>query len=284
MHDNIHTAIQAGRQQTQEIHQFGFKPSVAMHQECKLVPLVPEKLPDGPRFLTADVMFYEPDQFIAYLESWQDQGTRVWYNEKGEFQAIIDFHRPPLLDDPTDNPTPSTARYGDHIARLHLQSSPEWMAWLAKNEKPMGQVEFAEFIEDQARDIVTPDPVTMLQVATGLQANQNCTLRSAINQANGSLTLAWDQQVEGRVQGSNQEIPAQFQIGIRPFVGCARYPVDCRLRYRIDGGKLKMHYEALHLDVIAEDALAKVVEQIAKETALPVAMGACKVEAIKAGM
>lgn len=282
MHDNIQTAIQAGRMQTQEIINKGFKNAVAMHNECKLVLLTPDKL-EKPRFLTADVTFHEPDRFMDYLNAWADEASRVFYTDGGEFMAVIDYHRP----EKTAPEQPGMARipqHGDHIARLKLVPSPEWKEWSDWNGKEMGQVGFAEFIEDHARDIVSPDPMTMLRIATGLQAQQNSTFRSAINQTNGAINVAFDNQIEGKVQGTNQEIPAQFQVGLRPFMGTARYPVDCRLRYRVPNGQLKLLYKALHLDVIVEDALAKVVEHIAKETALPVAMGACKLETIKAGM
>ena len=175
-------------------------------------------------------------------------------------------------------------RHGDHLAVLKLKRSPEWQTWASKSETGMAQVEFAEFIEDNARDILTPGPIEMLEIATGLQATVGATFRSAINQANGTVQLNWDEQVEGSVKGTGKAIPTEFQVGIRPFLGTERYPIDCRLRYRVSGGSLRLHYKALHLDPITEAALEGIVARIRDETSIMPALGAHDQESFKRGM
>jgi uncharacterized protein YfdQ (DUF2303 family) len=262
--DTIHAAIEAGKALT-ILHQVkGYKPVVtAPFLKDGSAILVPEKL-DAPRYLTARPVFNDTAAFIAYVNSFKFGSSRIFYTQEGHFTAVIDYHDAGGLD----------RAFGDHLAILSLKRSPEWEVWRAKSEEQMAQQQFAEFIEDNLRDILTPDPAKMMQVATGLHATVGATFRQATNQANGSALLQWDEQVQGTVSGSQEEIPTTFSVGLRPFMGTERYPVDCRLRYRVNGGSLRLHYKALHLDPITEAALDGIVAKVRDETGIMPALGA----------
>ena len=261
--NSIHAAIEAGKNLTQ-LHQVtGFKPALTAPHLAGPAALTPEKL-EFPRFLTAAPRFQDSGAFIAYVNAFKMTATRIFYVQAGKFLAVIDYH---------DSTAHGVAMHGDHLAYLDLTRSPEWITWANNSEKAMNQQEFAEFVEDNARDILQPSPMLMLEIATGLQATVGATFRSAINQANGTVQLSWDEQVEGTVKGTGKAIPAQFQIGVRPFMGTERYPVDCRLRYRVAGGSLKLHYKALHLDPITEAAMEGIVAKVRDETGIAPALG-----------
>jgi len=214
------------------------------------------------------------DGFIAYINQFRQEGTRIFYkDEDGTFVAVIDYH--------TGEP-----RHGDHIAMLNLKRSPEWDTWAGNSGKQMGQQEFAEFIEDNTAYITQPDPETMLRVATGLHATVGASFRQATNQANGQISLAYEEQINGTVDGKTESIPSTFQVGLRPFMGCPRYPVDCRLRYRIDrcnGAYLRLYYKALQLDTITETAVEAVVGRIKLETSITPALGTHNAKAFERG-
>jgi uncharacterized protein YfdQ (DUF2303 family) len=267
--NSIAAAIEAGKNITQLHKVEGFKPALTAPHLSGPVALTPEKL-KFPRFLTAAPRFQDSGAFIAYVNAFKQEATRIFYVQDGKFLAVIDYHIPALDGGPI---APQVALHGDHMACLNLIRSPEWITWANNSEKAMGQQEFAEFVEDNARDILQPSPMEMLEIATGLQATVGATFRSAINQANGTVQLNWDEQVEGTVKGTGKAIPAQFQIGVRPFMGTERYPVDCRLRYRVAGGSLKLHYKALHLDPITEAALDGIVAKVRDETGIAPALG-----------
>lgn len=263
--DTFNAAIEAGKALTQ-LHQVkNFKPVITM--QGGKIELVPEKLAT-PRFLTAAPLFNDASAFVVYVNQFKVAATRIFYTDQGAFAAVIDYH-----EDGGSNAKP---KHGDHIARLALVRSPEWKEWAEHNEKAMGQQSFAEFIEDNAKDLLQPDPETMLRVASGLHATVGATFRQATNQANGQIQLAFDESINGTVNGKEEAIPTTFQIGLRPFMGCDRYPVDCRLRYRIDrsqGAALKLHFKALHLDWITETALGGIVAKIRDETGIAPALG-----------
>lgn len=269
---DFQAAVKAGLDQAQLLPEVsGFARAVIVPKSSDLRALAREKLL-VPRFLCALPTFYDTKAFIDYFNRFKDQHSVIFYTSDGQFVAVLDYHGP------------SAPRHGDHIAILKLKRSPEWDLWAAKSESSMSQVEFAEFIQDNARDILIPGPAEMLEVATGLQATVGATFRSAINQSNGTTQLNWDEQVDGTVRGTGKAIPTQFQVALRPFMGTERYPIDCMLRYRVQGGSLKLHYKALHMSPITEAAGDGIVARIRDETGVMPALGSHSCEAYAKGL
>jgi len=275
---DIAAAIQAGKDQAVLLPEIkGFKRQIVL-PGARLAELAPDKL-DTPRFLTASPVFNDAGAFIAYVNQFKVAASRLFYNAEGCFLAVFDYH--------DGGGSGAKPRHGDHTARLSLVRSPEWKEWAEHSGQQMGQQAFAEFIEDNARDILDPDPETMLRVASGLHATVGATFRQATNQANGQIQLAFDETINGTVNGKEEAIPTTFRVGLRPFMGCARYPVDCRLRYRIDrssGAALKLHFKALHLDPITEAALDGIVAKVRDETGIAPALGSHDSDAFKRGV
>ena len=255
----------------------GYKPVIVAPAMTQLY-LAPEKLA-APRFLVASPTFHDPAAFVAYVNDFKDTRSRIFYSQDGKAVAVIDYH-----DDVGDAPA-----HGDHLAHLGLIRSPEWLAWSRNSEKQMTQQEFAEFLEDNLLDIIVPadtdgpDAAAMMEVAEGLNATSNSTFRQATNQANGSVNFAWQEDVQGSV-GAGRSVPKVFHVGLRPFMGCNPYPVQCMLRYRVSGGKLSLHFKALRLEQITESALDGVVAKIAEGTGIAPALGAHDGKAFERGI
>jgi uncharacterized protein YfdQ (DUF2303 family) len=279
---DVHAAIDAGKNLAQVL------PPVEGHRAIVFAPKTGEiKLLErdklaAPRFLTASPVFNDPAGFILYVKDFQDPATRLFYRLDGTVVAVIDHHIHRNSTEPLRCAQPAQ-RHGDHIATLKLERSPEWDIWSAASLKPFGQQAFAEFLEDQIDDIIKPDPTAIVDVARGLAVTVGATLRQATNLATGEVQFSYDETVDGKVRGSSASIPTDFQIGIRPFMGSHRYPVDCKLRYRANGSDLKLHYKALHLERITETAIGHVVELITEKTGIVPALGTHDPAAFKRG-
>lgn len=233
---DIEAAIQAGKDQAQLL------PEVPSHLRAIIVPkgselrsLTRDKM-ERPRFITAAPQFHESKAFIAYVNEFKDRATRIFYTQDGNFIAVIDYH----------DANEAMGDHGDHVAKLTLKRAPEWLDWVKANGEAMTQQDFAEFIEDHARDVTQPDPEQMLVIATGLQAKMGAEFRQAINQSDGTIQLQYDEKVEGTVRGSQQPIPKQFQVCQRPFrtgdksrsFACS---ATCAETYRHQQGMAKHH-------------------------------------------
>lgn len=238
--------------------------------DCKAVPW-PERKGDRPRFLVARPEFYDVADFIRYVNDFKDGCTRIFANVRwNAMTAILDYHETGVGGDP-EEPMP---RHGDHVARFQARHSEEWDAWMGSSEKQMSQVDFAEFVEDNYLDIVDPEPEHMLRVATGLHATNNATFRSAHNMANGQVNVSFDEQIDGRVAGGDLEIPQTFSVGLRPFEGCSRFPIECRFRYRLREGQLKMWYKCLRTQPIIDQAFDAILDRVRDESGIEPLSGA----------
>lgn len=256
---SITAAIEAGKSITQ-LHQApGYKPALTAPHLSGPVKLEPEKLA-VPRFLAAAPTFNDAAAFIRYVNDFKDEDTRIFYTPNGHFLAVLDHHIA------RDTGVKVQQRHGDHTAKLALVASPEWQAWAGMNEKQLGQQAMAEFVEDNLPDIIEPDAAVMLAAASGLHATTGGTFRQATNLANGEASFQFDEQVMGSIKSTGASIPTEFKIALRPWLGCDRYPVDCRFRYRVRDGALALHYKALRLHVVLETALEGIVQAIEKAT------------------
>jgi uncharacterized protein YfdQ (DUF2303 family) len=244
----IAAAIEAGKNLTAVLSLPGLKTVASIPGPAKIVE-IPERKLEQPRFLTACPEFQEPQGFIEYVNRFKDDGSRIFAQRSGRFEAVLDYH------DRADDP-----RHGDHRAVLSLTKSPEWSAWIGAAGKKFTQQEFAEFLEEHASDIVPtepdmPDARTMLMVATKLRGTVGATFKHAKNLANGETQAVWEETVQGQVIGSDATVPGRFGLGLRPFIGCDRYPVECLLRWRVGGEGLQFFFKALRTEPIIEETI-----------------------------
>lgn len=207
----------------------------------------------GPRRIRADVSVETLESFLSYYERFSNNQSVIFVNrQKGEITCIIDYH------------APLSPEWCEHQIVYRMPSTPEWTAWKAKSGVPMTQSEFAQFIEDNAPDIVEPSAAEMLEVARNLQAKRKVEFKSSINEANGDVVLQYETETHAKGQ---IEVPAMFAIGMSVFQGGYPYRIEARLRYRIsDDGQLTMWYVLIRPDKVREAALDDVVKVLRETT------------------
>lgn len=202
--------------------------------------------------------------FIAYYQLFADEHSRVFADEtRACVLAVLDYHG---IGD-------NAPRWGQHRINLTLRQSEEWKRWYGADGKKLTQVDFAEFIEDNAPDIVTPSAATMLEVARDLTAKTDADFGSAIRLNNGSVQFKYSEQIKASFGGGQLEIPEQFLIAIPVHVGGERVKVTARLRYRLNSGKLTFWYDLLRADVVLREAFLAVQKQIADGLAITIING-----------
>ena len=112
--------------------------------------------------------------FIDYVKRFTTNATVVFCNGPNgrTFRAVFDYHQP-------DQPA-----WGSHSASYACPLTVEWGNWKATDRKRLSQADFAEFIEDNVKDVVTneqtpgaPSAADMLEISRTLQAQKNITFR-----------------------------------------------------------------------------------------------------------
>lgn len=191
------------------------------------------------------------EDFIAYVEAHKrEEETTVWVHPTtGKVVAVL------------DDSDGLAAGWGEHRAELTLLQTPEWKFWLDKNDKLMGQSDFAERIEAGMDDIRDPVAAQMLEIAQSIHSSNNATFRSGYQLHDGQYNVAYDEKVETRAGASGElAVPQTFTLGIAPFIGEDAFQIIARLRVRVRDGQLAIGYK---LDN-PERAVNAVLEDVAK--------------------
>lgn len=185
-------------------------------------------------------------------------------------RAIFDFH-PARVND-TAEPTDAAGEAMEQ-ARWSLTTPAESAAWFGIDGKAMSQVAFAEFLEDYAGAIVSPDQADVIQVARELQAKKNVTWKSAQRLQDGAVDLQFSEELEAKTSKGTVEIPETLGLRLCMFDGVDPREFKARLRYRFDDGKLTFTVRILHLAQIREAVLMEVAGVVETATGLPVYLG-----------
>lgn len=217
-----------------------------------------------PRRKTGEVVLTTAAAFSSYVTKHSDEDeTSIFADvESRRIVAVLDDHGG------------SVPGWGEHRAVLTLRHTPEWLVWAKADEKPMGQVEFAEMIEDRLVDVVEPVGADLLEVIREFHATTKATFRSAVRLDNGEQQLTWVEEVEARSgKQGDLTVPGEFVLGLAVFEGEDHYRVTARLRYRVREGRLTIGYVLSNREDVIRDSFRLVTERIADDTGLYVYEG-----------
>lgn len=228
-------------------------PTALEHRGVPLVVLPPgheasdlEEFLPAPLRIEATPKFTDFKSFLAYVNRFKLPATTAFYTRgSGAFSVVFDYH---AAGDP---PAPA---WGSHSANYSPTMTPEWEAWLQKNNKPFTQEEFAQFIEDNLREIVDPPGADMLQIASTFQATNNVAFSQATRLTDGRVQFSYVEEGNASAKG-NLQIPETFSLALAPFWGGPTYKISARLRWRIANQKLSMWYRLDRPHLVLDDAI-----------------------------
>lgn len=176
---------------------------------------------------------FDAASFVAYIDTQREDGAKVWVDETTfAATAVLNDHGPDLPG------------WGDHRITLNVRRTDSWQAWAKFDGQLASQTQLAEHIEDNAPDVVQPAAAEMLEIAQSFQANTKVTFESSKFLAGGQRALEYREDTEARAgHKGSLEIPAEFALGLQPFIGSEVYRVTARFRYRIGEGQLRIGYK-----------------------------------------
>lgn len=152
--------------------------------------------------------------------------------------------------------------WGDFRAEILFRFTPQWLKWKAIDGKMLPQLAFAEFIEDNLGDIVSPAGADMLEIAQELSAKRSVDFKSNVRLADGRLQFQNIEDIAAQVGVGQIAIPPTITLGIAPVFGLPPFRVDARFRYRIENGKLTLGVKLQRI----EDIMAAVVNDMVNGT------------------
>jgi uncharacterized protein YfdQ (DUF2303 family) len=193
----------------------------------------------------------------------------------GSFQQYLDKHGLAGESEITASVTQGTftavldagdetkAGWGGHVATLKLAKSPEWQRWAGRSGQLSSQADFAEFIEDNAKDIVEPSSAEILEIAQSLQVKRGVEFESGTRLSDGNVQFGYRENTTATAGTVGQlQIPERITLALRPFNGGDPYRVTALFRYRLQGSQLSMGFKLQDPEKVIETAFEEVAEQV----------------------
>jgi len=225
---------------------------VAHSENQKLQVFNLEQYSAAPARIRRNINVVEVISFVDYWQRFATDRSEIHADLKArKFTAVIDAHAP-------DRPA-----WQEHTCALTCRTSTEWDTWHGSNGSAMNQVKFAEFIEANSIDIVTPSAADMKEIALTLEAKKKVNFSSGVRLDNGQIQLGYHETIEGSAGPKGElRIPEKFSLALRIFQGGEKYEVEAHLRYRINDGSLTFFYQIIRPERLLEDAFEQVKTQV----------------------
>lgn len=230
-----------------------------------------EHLLPNPTRKRAEVSVTTTDSFIAYAKKHGSLDECVIY-------ADIDAENSgcTLVAVMNDNGA-DDAKWRDHRCTFAPALSIEWKRWIGKNKGVMTQADFATWLEDNLGDIANvsgmPTGGQMLTMALAFEANAEKRLKSRINLQSGGVRFEYVED-EDKDTRTSMEVFQRFTLGLPVFEGSSdAYPVEARLKYRDNGGKVSFWYELIRPDKAFKTAVQSALDEIKTATGFMILHG-----------
>lgn len=248
---------------------------------------------DQPVYRQGTASMLSLDSLIDHVNRFKDSGSVVFANDSRDtpsLTAVLDYH-------PGGAAADVDPRFGKHRSTFSFPLSDEWKAWAEGNAQAMPMADFAAFLENRIIDVLyiipgedelpedvrrlidtlgggdtVATPNKLMELARGLQVNENAVVQEAVNLASGEGIVRF-QAEHTDASGAPLKVPSLFLIGIPVFRNGPLYRIVARLRYRKTGGRLTFWYELWRTDRTFDHAFAEAVERVKVETDLPVLLG-----------
>lgn len=238
------------------------------HKDLVRTDLRPQFLADakeskpGPINPAGTLTLLTPESFGRAIVDYRDNRTKVFADsEKSEITAVFDAIQS------GDGFFDRKAGWGQLRAVIGFAESRKLKEWRRTLEW-MSQLEFANFLEDHLEDVIDPSGQHLLEIATDLEASSTGGFKGKVNLDNGSVRLAYQDEVETTV-----EVPRNLTLGIPLFEHGDRYKLGARLRFVIQGGSVKFRLLFTNLQDAKEQEFERIVQEIEEKTSQPIYRG-----------
>jgi len=220
---------------------------------------------DKPLEIRERRIFTEFESFTSYVSSFKREGAVIFgegdssgHEPKLGLTAILDYHGAP------DKP-----EHGHHRAILSLTHTESYQAWMKMGGKAMPQLDFVEFLEERAKEIIEPSGAEILELARDLHVVNGGECRSAVREGNEmKVEFLKTEKIKA---GGTVSIPTQFHVRIQPFEDQPQV-IDtiARLRVRAREGTVVFTFSLEEVRRHTREAFKAIAQAAGKAAAVPV--------------
>ncbi len=215
----------------------------------------------APDRIRATPAFTEAPAFCAYLTRFAGDTTLIFSDrDRGQLIAVLDYHGP------------GSPSWASHRATLKLQPAPEWIAWKARHNQPMDQVQFGMWLTEHAAEVASPPAQRLRSLAMTVERLSTQKVVAMQRLDTGEYQLI-SENLETPGPQQKEKVPGEITLRLRRYLGQAPLAVDGILWTRTPGGKVQFTLLFPGMPRQEEDAFGAVCEGVVAATGLPVLAG-----------
>jgi uncharacterized protein YfdQ (DUF2303 family) len=208
--------------------------------------------------------------FIAYFNLHAVERSQIYATmEPPRFLAVFDdFDSVKGGSDDVDE----QSDWREFRASFDVPYSREWKTWAGIDRKPLTQLAFAQFLEDNLPDVAVPAAADLLQMILDFEAKLDGKVVSVQRLQDGSTNLAF--QADNNASGS-VKLPEQILLRLPVFENDDAVDLAARLRYTIkrDDGSITFRIELVRPHKAAEAAFRVSWGRIESSTGTAILLG-----------
>lgn len=225
----------------------------------------PHALP--PHIVKTAVVVDQRASLSAYVNRFSDvRSILIADYDAGSIKAVLDWHFDnAVVDGGSLDPQPR-----EHTCTLKLRPSEEFKRWAEMENSFHGQAEFAAFLEENAVDVIDPEPAVLIEISRDLEGTQGVTFKSSTRLENGDRSFVYE--TETRAKG-DIKVPREFVLSIPLYDGEEPVPLRCAFRWRINGGQLQMGFIWRRVEYQRRAHFMQIATAASEETGRPVFFG-----------
>lgn len=223
-----------------------------------------EKFLPAPTRKRAGVIMSATDSFILYAKKHGSLDECVIYAKVDAEKSVC------TLEAIMNDNGATTPKWRDHRCTFAPALSVEWKRWSGKNGIAMSQADFAVWLEDNQGDVRavdgSPSGADILKLALAFEVNADKRVKSHVNTQSGGVRFEFIDD-ETKDTRSSMEVFRRFTLALPVFDGSTdAYPVEARLKYRDNSGKVTFWYELIRPDRAFKTAVQSALDQIKEAT------------------
>lgn len=248
-------------------------PLLAVPDGVKISP-IDEKLLDAPLRTRGTTRLHEYGAFTAYVNKYKGADAMVFVSPSIAFtsggvlaNAVLDF------------PGRTEPSWSTHTAELVVEPSLEYKLLTSLDGKLLEQDEFSRLLLKVSKFCTTMSSADLLEMAQKLTLTSKGQFRSINDDLSGSINLAYDVQVNAKVDSTTTktlEVPQHIGFNLPMLLGGEPVSLVADFKYRLPeeaGGKIKLGIALPDRQYVERDVLEALVAQLSGDTSLPVAVG-----------
>lgn len=166
----------------------------------------------------------------------------------------------------------NAALRGLHRARWDFPFSEQWKRWMNASAKLLSQTDLAEFLQENAPDIVEPDAATLQEAVLNMSIRRKVVFDSAKRLQDGTQEYTFKEENDTGSK-STIRLPEKIAIGIPVLFGGRSYRIEFWLRHRLNDGRVSFAIQPHRPEYIRQDAVDEAIGEIEAALGITVLRG-----------